>query len=737
MLSASGEFRRRVSDGARTYVRAKIVFASGEERDLDGGDFMENSMTFSQMTSSEGSFDVGAAIVGSFRCILNNFDQQFEDCDFTGARILPQVGVEVDGDIEWLRKGTYWIEQPSSYSGTISLQCEDSMSLMDVPCEEAGTTYPATAATIVSDICDHCGVTLLSKGFSGASTVFSCAPSGCTCRDVLSYVAQATGNWCRMTADNRLELDWYDPTVFDDECWLDGGEFDDGTPYETGDDADGGDFTDYSSGASYDGGPFLRERVASIWAVASIDVCTDDVVVTGVRVTASDEVRDDGSRGDDGETYLAGSEGYVIDVSGNPLIGFGEARETAERIAARTVGLLFRPMDVSAIGDPRVQPGDAAVLVDRHNTARRTYLTGVTYKTGAYAAYRCSAETPSRNSSAAAGAVTKALKKADEALRQERGARELALERFRDDIASSAGMYTTEETDGGSTVWYVHDKPSLAESQFVWKMSAAGFGMSIDGGKTYQYGLDKWGSAILNSIYAEGIDADYITTGSLRVRRDGETMFCADMNTGQFWWSAAYSSLSDDGSLRVSRGNIGLFAIDATSIKYIRSSLTSRTEGVYLGKDGISTGNGLYWSALSNGSFFGGYESNVEAGYVCFGVPQSGSSDGATYIGGKGGVYICAPKLGVRGSWAPRTNADARFLYQGVTGAHQFATGVKSNLSLSVTWGTLSNVAICDASGKVTGRYTSVRYPTAITIKGGIDTTLKTVHFTQGLMTSV
>lgn len=658
MLSTSFEFRQKIADGAPVHVKAVIVFADGEARDLTGDDFMLNKFSFEQNTSSLSSFDIGAAIVGGFTCTLNNFDRRFEADDFTGARILPFVGIELDsGSIEWLRKGTYWIDQPDSYGETIGLKCRDSMCKLDRPWD-AGTKFPSTAATIVLDICAQCGVPLLYAGFANASAVMKVAPpANATCRDVLSWVAQATGNYARMTADDRLELAWYDPSAYEGEDWLDGDAFDDASPYASGSDADGGNFFDYSAGDSYDGGSFDSGKIVNLYAYTRATIVTDDVVITGVRVTASDEVLADGSSGADGESHLAGSEGYVLDISGNPMIAYGEARATAERVAAQCAGITLRPFDVTGLGDPRIEAGDPVVITDRYQNTHRGFLTTVIYPVGSHATYRCTAETPSRNNSTGSNAHTAAIQRVKDALKREQTAREAAQQRFQDDLANSAGMYATTKTEGGAATWYLHDKPKLEESQLVWKVNAAGLGLSTDGGKNYPYGIDKWGSAILNSIYAVGIDADHITTGAIRVKNKSRTIFCADMRTGQFWWDVANSSLLNDGTLTVKKGNIGGFEIGTNYIRSNRAALTAASAGVYIGPDGMSTGNGYQWNAMGNGAFFGGYNGNAETGYVDFNTRWKPSNTGGTRIAGKGCLALLSPNVGIAG-WHLRSAAE-------------------------------------------------------------------------------
>lgn len=621
MLNASTELRTVVAGGTWPLVKAQIVFATGERMDLEGGDFMSDTLSFTQATSSSGSFDIGAAIVGSFSCKLNNYDRKFDDCDFTGARIIPQVGIELEGgDVEWVRKGTYWIDQPESYGETISLDCADSMSKFDVPYSDVGTRYPATAATVVADICEHCGIPLLYAGFANSSASFKARPDGgATCRDVLSWAAQATGNYARVTFDDRLEVSWYDRSLFDSEDWLDGEEFDGGSPYQSGSDADGGNFTDYTSGYVADGGSFSNGDIANIYSYASASVFTDDVEVTGIRVTASDELLADGTKGRDGETALFGSDGYVLEVSGNPLVSYGEAAAAARRIASQCVGLVFRPFDTSCSASPCYEAGDCAVITDMYQNSHKSFITRITYKVGARASIACTAETPLRNGSSGSGAITRAILGLGSQVKAEKTAREAAIKRLNDDLENSAGMYTTTKVEGGASTWYIHDKKSMSDSKFVWKVNSAGFGMSINGGKTYQYGLDKWGSAILNTIYAVGIDADYIKTGSLRVRRGSKTIFCADVSAGQFWWDSTYSKLTNMGELTVTSGKVGGFSISASAISNgimrldqsglkLGSLMTLNSTGVHLasakGNIGHIETNGFYGHPQWNGILF-------------------------------------------------------------------------------------------------------------------------------------
>lgn len=529
MLSTSFDYRAQIAQNSKVVLRGDLTLADGTTEQLAGDDFMMGSAAFSDAVSSSGSFDIGAAIINSLRVSLNNYDGRFDDYDFTDATIVPYVGVQLSGGtVEWLRMGVYGVEQPRTYGTIISISALDNMRKLERPYSDVSTTYPATLQTIVRDICSTCGVTLVNPDFANGSYVVAERPddSSLTCIAALSYAAQASGNWARCDEWGRVRLGWYDTTAFEGEDWLDGDRFDGATPYASGDAADGNDLPDYTGGA------FGTNRWAHVFAISSSSICTDDVVITGLRVTAQDK-RVDGGTDLDGETYLYGSEGYVIEIHDNPMVQYGKAHDVAAQVGVRVVGMRFRPFELSAVGDPALEAGDPVVITDASHRQYLSYLTSLTYKVGAYESMACDAETPSRNRAASYSALTETVVKLRNSVKRERTEREVAIANLAEELAGSSGFFTTAvPQQDGSTIYYAHDKPTLAESVVVWKFTADAMGISTDGGQTYPYGLDVSGTAILNKVYAIGINADYIDSGALTVTDGNVTVLNADADTG-------------------------------------------------------------------------------------------------------------------------------------------------------------------------------------------------------------
>lgn len=523
MINVSDAFRRELTDSSSVLVRGTLTFSDGRTRDLAGDDFMMGSTSFTQAVSSSGSFDIGAAIIGTCSVTLNNMDGRFDSCDFTGAVVKISVGKELgDETTEWVERQGYRVDQPSSYGNVIQLSGLDAMSAFERPYADVATAYPATLYNIVNDICTKCGVRLASANFPRASYEVGRRPDGdsLTCLAVLSFAAQVAGCWCRIDSDDRLSLGWYDLSVWEGESWLNGGSFYGAqTPYRDGDDADGGDFSSYGASAgSADGGGFGIRRYAILSAFSSMTLFTDDVVITGVKVTAQDDVDEaDGGTGGRGETVLSGDEGYVLHIKDNPLVLHGEAQTVADGLAKDVAGMRFRPFEASALGDPTAEAGDPVLIVDSFQRMYRSFLTSYTYVVGGYASLGCSAETPSRHSAERYSAVTDAIVKNRNEIEREKTERELALLELAERLASSGGVFTTvEKREDGSSVYYFHNKSKLAESDIVWKFTAEAVAVSTDGGKTFSAALTCDGDAILSRIYAIGINASFINSGVLR-----------------------------------------------------------------------------------------------------------------------------------------------------------------------------------------------------------------------------
>lgn len=521
MLSISSEYELSLNENSNQLIKAKITFADNTVRQLTGDDIV--SCDFDQQVSSDSSFDIGTAIIGQMTITLNNHDGRFDACDFTKAQFVVWVGKQLSKGTEWIQRGVYTANQPDSYNGTIAISALDNMSKFEKPFSVfmgsvgAFNGTSVSVRTFLTELCKFCGITWADGGDKSLDSKFKFGyvGSGATCRQVLAYACQAVCVNASIMADGRLRTAWYDSAPFEAESDLDGGEFDAAKPYATGASKDGGNFTDYSSGASADGGTFFTNKgVHRLFAFSNVTVNTDDVVITGVSVTEQSITVDGATK--NGSTVKSGGDGYVLSIANNPLIIPGMGKSVADSIGAKVIGLRFRPFSGKHICVPSLEAGDCAYVIDRKQNVYRTYVTRVKYSVNGGMTVSCGAKSASRNSADNAGASTSAAVKVRNDIKQELGIRDENIKNLGETLANASGLYHTEaKQPDGSTVYYLHDKPTTGQSQIIYKVTASGIGISTDAGKTYATGLSADGNAVLNRIYAIGINADYLTTGRI------------------------------------------------------------------------------------------------------------------------------------------------------------------------------------------------------------------------------
>lgn len=521
MRAVSNRFARKLADNSNMLVKASIAFADGTEKELTGDDFC--AVSVESACSSAGSFDIGSAIIGKLECTLNNYDDRFSEYDFQDARLAVSVGEQFDnGETEWIRLGVYLCDQPDSYAGQIQISALDCLHKLEGKVDWSVFEYPNTLPYFAEKACEQCGLVFEASEDmrSGFSINKKPSNSDMSWLDLLGYIAQISCGFIVATDNGHVALKWYDTAAFEREEWLDGGHFDSDDPYSSGGSADGGSFADYSAGANVDGGTFLSSNGRVIVSKFSqLTVCTDDVVITGVSVTEQNEVKDVSDvevNGEDGKTSLFGSNGYVLSIAKNPFILYSLGKDVSSSVGKRCVGMRFRPFSADIVADPSIEVGDPVVIIDRKDNVYRSYVTSLTLNVNGSMSISCEAKSPGRNAAEQASAATKAIVAARNDLKREQTARELAYKDLQDKVAESGGLYTTRQTlADGSTVTFMHNRADLASSKVIWKMTAEAMAVSTDGGKTYATGLSADGTALLNRIYAIGLDASYINTGEL------------------------------------------------------------------------------------------------------------------------------------------------------------------------------------------------------------------------------
>lgn len=147
------------------------------------------------------------------------------------------------------------------------------------------------------------------------------------------------------------------------------------------------------------------------------------------------------------------------------------------------------------------------------------------------------------------GDVDDAKKEIGDAVDQSLDAYDVKLAQMNELAANTLGFYYTEEkTEDGSIIAYRHDRPNLSESKIIYKTGVEGFFLSVDGGQTWKAGFDSNGDAVLNILYAIGIQSKWINTrGFTATDNSGKETFKIDENTGSVYIDPNTFMLGDKG----------------------------------------------------------------------------------------------------------------------------------------------------------------------------------------------
>lgn len=593
MINVSNDFKIAISTVRHMTAKVVINFIDNTNKIITEEDIAVDGIEINDDTSSKVSFDVGSAIMNTATIKIVNVNDKYSMYDFTNAKLTVFIGCYINSNIEWIQRGVYLVNEPTYMQGMIVLECIDYMNKFEKTLSEAGITFPASLNAIVQNCCTSCGVSSNVSKFENMNYIVSSydKTDKTTCREALSYVAQIAGCYARISRMGQLEFKWYDLQTINAENY-DGGVYDNNTPYASGDTLDGGTY-EYDNGDDADGGTFLQQKsYHHIFAYKSCNICTDDVVITGVRVKAQ------GTKKDYGETVIYGTEGYIIEVT-NPFIEEGKAQTVANVIGPKLTGMRFRPMSLDAISDPTIEAGDFAWVTDWKQNSYPVYVTNFTYNIAKTMNIKCSAETPTHNSVQRFSEATKAYIKASSQAEAKLTDYDIAVQQLTSLMTMGFGVFKTEEEQSdGSYIYYMHDKTTLSESVNIWKMTANAFAVSSDGGVTWNAGIDSSGNAVLNILNAKGINADWLRAGTITGR---------NINNGNGTFSVNENGVCTANSFNSNNANItgGNININSASALGNRIGLNYNTQSTKMYPTGFTAENSASEKTSMNGNQIG------------------------------------------------------------------------------------------------------------------------------------
>lgn len=556
MINVSDAFKQKLQDGERVWQEVEITFPDGTVKTVKN-EIMGENCTFSDCAESS-SFPIGCVVCKSMTLELDNTSDQWKNYNFYMAKvhaylkmqtsvassattdelldenyepILDQSGGAIlatkaatEDRVETIDKGIYTITTPEQYGEILSFTALDDM-------YKTNATYishlvlPQSIETLVRDACETLGIPS-EVSMAHGNLIVSEIPENMTFRQLFGWAAMLETANARLDSRGYLRfIRWDFSNVQEDyNAVVD----DDGNvTFKGGASIDSESFISPTGNWTIDSDGFLTliESVADTSEklkdfFTSPTVSSDDIVITGIKLKNREN------------EAMYGSTGYVLELE-NDLVADSDLDTVAAQIGDSIIGAKFRNMSGELAYNPLIEFGDMAYTYDRKWNRYITPLTDVSCFVNGKTTVKTQADDPIRGQSKFQSESTKAIVEARRLVKKEQSAREKAVKKLEETLKNSSGLYETSVTqEDGSTITYLHDKPTLAESKNVIKFTAEAIGVSNDGGKTYPYGFFLTGDLIAKILYAHGINADYIDTGALTVRdSDGNIIFQVDMDT--------------------------------------------------------------------------------------------------------------------------------------------------------------------------------------------------------------
>ena len=523
MINASDAFKQKLQDGEKVWQEVEITFPDGTVKTVKN-EIMGENCTFSDCAESN-SFPIGCVVSKSMTIELDNSQDQWKDYYFYQAKVHAYLKMQINAStIETIDKGTYTITTPEQYGELLSFTALDDM-------YKANATYtsklvlPQTIISLVRDACDT-----LSIPFGGTmqhgNLIISEIPESMTFRQLFGWAAMLETANARLDNKGYLQfIKWDFSNLQEDYSAI--VDADGNLKFKGGASIDSENFISPVGNWTIDNDGFLTliesatdtsEKLKDFFE--SPTVSSDDIVITGIKLKNKEN------------ESIYGNTGYVLELE-NDLVNDVDLDTVAAQIGDSIIGIKFRNMSGELAYNPLIEFGDMAYTYDRRWNRYITPLTDVSCSVNGKTTVKTQADDPIRGMSKFQSESTKAIVEARRLVKKEKTAREKAVEKLEETLKNSSGLYETSVAqEDGSTITYLHDKPTLAESKNVIKFTAEAIGVSNDGGKTYPYGFFLTGDLIAKILYAHGINADYIDTGALIVRdSDGNIIFQVDMDT--------------------------------------------------------------------------------------------------------------------------------------------------------------------------------------------------------------
>lgn len=555
MINVTNQLKTESLLNSNYYVTANAVLRDGTILSLGKEDFYLDGNGIVD-SSDSGDFPIGVAIEKTATLALVNDDDRFSDYNFAGAQFTLFLNLQLSDRLETIRRGTFIVSKKPATSDEINLTLLDYMSKAETD-YNTNLIFPCSAREVLEDACQQTGIVLGDATFKNADYQVQKKPENTTFRAVIGMVAALAGGNARIDENDNLRIitfdDGADTITLETVPWYD---------------INGNTILDIDSNEIE---TILERKGFKPNFINNLTYDVDDVVVTGVKYV-NDETE-----------YKYGTDGYVITIDNKLLTG--NEQVGVDLIGKELVGMRLRPFSCDSIAIGYATFGDRITFSDIKGNIYYSYLTDVDFAFSGSTSFSCNAKSMEDIDADYPDSMQVEVDNIKKDSEKKITAYDAKLKQMNELAANTLGFYYTEEVQAdGSTISYRHDKPTLVSSKVIYKTGVDGFFLSVDGGRTWKAGFDSNGDAVLNILYAIGIQSDWINTRGFTAKdNDGNITFRIDAETGAVNLNATELTIKGKTPENVANAEVEKFITEVYSpqIKVLQEQIDGQIEAFF------------------------------------------------------------------------------------------------------------------------------------------------------------
>lgn len=153
-------------------------------------------------STADEALQLGSAVSAKIEITLKKIDELFENTE-----IPVEIGLKLpSGKYEYIPLGFFTAEHPQSDQTTTTFTAYDRM-MKTTGLYISNLIYPASAASVLSEISTSCGVPAEVNGLDGIT--IQTKPVGYTYREVIGYIASLAGGFACVDRAGTIVIKWY------------------------------------------------------------------------------------------------------------------------------------------------------------------------------------------------------------------------------------------------------------------------------------------------------------------------------------------------------------------------------------------------------------------------------------------------------------------------------------------------------------------------------------------------